>query len=163
MLVIMLVFLLGSIGIHNYRRLEILLELVVWCIKVSGKSLKAIEQCAYISTVKTCQALTLFISKGDSGSNNHWSNYKPNWEEANPTLTLWDLKEILNFIKALIKAGRLERKSLLKTHPFNPFKFKVDTNHVKLLREFWLALKENNSKKMWVLKALPLGCVSFPH
>ena len=62
-------------------------------------------------------------------------------------LTAWDVKEILKFITALILAGRLERKSLLKTHPFNPHRFKVNANHVKLLREFWSALKKENSNQ----------------
>lgn len=153
MLLIMLVLLLGSIGFHTFRTLEKLIELSTRCSKICGNVLGKTGQYFIFSIVKASQTLTLAISKGDTGSSNDWSNYKPNFESANPNLTAWDLREIYRFIKALIKAGRLERKSLLKTHPYNPLRYKVNTNHVKLLREFWLALKENNSNKMWVLKA----------
>lgn len=155
MLVSILIFFILLLWIyHKLFQWQALINMTQILFMSYGEVLIIIKQWLLFYIVKSSQALTLIISKGDTGSSNDWKNFKkPNFDFGNVELTSWDVKEIMNFIKALYKAGRAKKTNLLRVHPHNPHRFKVNVEHVDLLRKFWDALGEGNSKAMWILKA----------
>lgn len=122
--------------------------------------------------VKLAQSITLIFSEnGNTGSNNNWKNSQFSSEKLTYPKVVWahrqsggrDIKEIIKFLTAYIRAGRSmkentppwRRKPIGGAH--NPLKIKEKANHINLLREIWKEIEQGNKKAISVLRSKITG------